>query len=100
MSVNTFGRGVMARVSAVEDMLPVTAERPQPYVLLGLVVASTTLCGSDAYPFQCPVDGAGIAGGLDERLDEHGGGVEAFGPVLGQAMARRCEPRLEILIQG
>ena len=36
-------------------------------------------------PARCPVDGAGVAGCLDEGLDEHGGGVVAPGPVLGQA---------------
>ena len=38
-------------------------------------------------PPRCPVDGAGVAGRLDEGFDEDGGRVVAFGPVFGQAPA-------------
>ena len=33
------------------------------------------------------IDGAGVARGFDEGLDEHGRGVVALGPVPGQAVA-------------
>ena len=78
-------------VSAVEDVLPVVAERPQPDVLPGFVeafvpvIASASLSGSDVGPSRGPVDGAGVAGRLDEGLDEHGGDAIALGPVFGQA---------------
>ena len=51
------------------------------------VVAFAPLGGSEVDPARCPVDGTGVTGGLDESLDEHGGGAMALGPVLGQAPA-------------
>ena len=77
----------MAVVSAVEDLLPVSPQRPQPDVLSGLVVESSSLCGSNVNPPRSPVDGAGVARGLDEGFDEHGGGVGTLIPVFGQATA-------------
>ena len=80
----------MAGISAIEDMLPVSPQRLQPDVLLGLVVAfapvvaSASLGRTDVAPARCPVDGDGVAGGLDEGFDEHGGGAIALGPVLSQ----------------
>ena len=42
-------------------------------------------------PARCLVDGAGVARGLDEGLDEHGRGVVTLGPVVGQAPADEGE---------
>ena len=42
-------------------------------------------------PGRCLVDGAGEALGLDEGLDQHGRGVVALGPILGQLAADEGE---------
>ena len=110
------GRGISAdviypprRILAIEAAFPVSSQGPEPDILFRLVelpvpvVAPAPLGGADMDPARCPVDRAGISRGLDECLDEHGRGVVALGPVLGQArrmMARMCEPRLGILTQG
>lgn len=69
----------MALVSAVEDLLPVIAKRPEPYVLFGLVEASASLCGSSLIF----VDAVGVAGCLDE-CDSH--------DVVLDLMSRRSNP--------
>ena len=93
-----FVHAVMGVVdSTIECSLPVLSEGSQPDVFFGLgsfcmpVIASSSLGGSDGDPARCPVDGAGVARGLDEGLDEHGGGVVALDPVLRQAPAHDGE---------
>ena len=94
------GRGISAGVSirpgpilAIEGAFPIPSQGPEPDIffrLVGLpvaVVAPAPLGGPDAGPAGGPVNGAGVARGLDEGLDEHGRGVVALGPVLGQAAA-------------
>ena len=67
------GDGV--EISTIESSLPVSPERPQPDVFPGFgalhvrVVAPASLGGPDMDPSRCPVDGAGVARGLDEGLD-------------------------------
>ena len=105
-----FGHAVMGvSGSTIERSLPVLAEGSQPDVLFRLgsfrmpVIASSSLGGSDGDPARRLVDGAGVAWGLDEGLDEHGRGVVALGPVPGRRrrrMARMCEPRLGISTHG
>ena len=80
-------------ILAIEGAFPIPSQGPEPDIffrLVGLpvaVVAPAPLGGPDAGPAGCPVDRAGVARGLDEGLDEHGRGVVALGPVLGQAPA-------------
>ena len=63
--------------SPVEGSLPVFSEGAKPDVLFRLgafrvaVVSSPALGGSDTDPARCIVDGAGMARGFDEGLDEH-----------------------------
>ena len=68
----------MGRVdSTIERSLPVFSEWSQPDVLSRLgafrvpVVAPASLGGPDVDPARCPVDGAGVARGLDEGLRKH-----------------------------
>ena len=93
-SGKAFVHAVMGVVdSTIECSLPVLSEGSQPDVLFGLgsfrmpVIASSSLGGSDGGPARCPVDGAGVARGLNEGFDEHGCCVVAVGPVPGQAAA-------------
>ena len=94
------GRGISAGVSirpgpilAIEGAFPIPSQGPEPDILFRLVglpvpvVAPAPLGGPDAGPAGGPVNGAGVARGLDEGLDEHGRGVVALGPVIGQAPA-------------
>ena len=53
------------------------------------VVTPAPLGGPGVDPSRGAIDGAGVARGLDEGLDEHGGDVVALGPVDGQASALR-----------
>ena len=84
-------------ILAIEGAFPILSEGSEPDVLPGLVVllmaiiAPAPLSRSDTGPARRPVDGAGVARGLDEGLDEHGRGVVAPGPVLGQAAAHDGE---------
>ena len=80
-------------ILAIEGSFPVFSQGPEPYVLAGLVVelvpvvSAAPLGGADMDPARCLVDGAGVARGLDEGLDEHGSGAVALGPVVRQAPA-------------
>ena len=84
-------------ISPVESAPPVLSEGPEPDVFLGLVpsgvsvVSAPSLGGSDEGPAGRLVQGAGEARGLDEGLDEHGRGVVALGPVVGQLPADQGE---------
>ncbi len=75
----------------VEPSFPVFSWRAQPDVLFRLVVLSGRIVaapspgGANMDPSRGPVDGAGVARGLDEGFDEHGRGVVALGPVAGKA---------------
>ena len=77
--------------------MPIFSEGAEPDVLFQLgsfrmrVVAPPALGGSDPDPARGPIDGAGVARGLDEGLDEQGRCVVALGPVLGQALAHEGE---------
>ena len=88
-------RGSM--MSAVESSPPVLAEGPEPVGFFRLaalpvsVVAPAPLGGPDVGPARCLVEGAGEARGLDEGLDEHGRGIAALGPILGQLPAHERE---------
>ena len=55
------------------------------------VVSPPALGGSDRDPARSLVDGAGVARGLDEGLNEHRGRVVALGLVPGQAAANDDE---------
>ena len=80
-------------ILAIEGAFPIPSQGPEPDILFRLVglpvpvVAPAPLGGPDAGPAGGPVNGAGVARGLDEGLDEHGRGVVALGPVIGQAPA-------------
>ena len=80
-------------ILAIEGAFPIPSQGPEPDILFRLVglpvpvVAPAPLGGPDAGPAGGPVNGAGVARGLDEGLDEHGRGVVALGPVIGQALA-------------
>ena len=82
-----------SEILAVECAFPIPSKGPEPDIFFRLVVlpvavvAPAPLGGSDMDPARCPVHGAGVARSLDEGLDQHGGGVVALGPVLGQAAA-------------
>ena len=82
-----------SEILAVECAFPIPSQGPEPDIFFRLVVlpvavvAPAPLGGSDMDPARCPVHGAGVARSLDEGLDQHGGGVVALGPVLGQAAA-------------
>ena len=82
-------RGILA----IESALPIASEGAEPDILFWLgafhvrVVAPSTLSGPDMGPAGGSIDGAGVARGFDEGLDEHGRGVVALGPVPGQAVA-------------
>ena len=84
-------------ISPVESAPPVLSEGPEPDVFLGLVpsgvsvVSAPSLGGSDEGSAGRLVQGAGEARGLDEGLDEHGRGVVALGPVVGQLPADQGE---------
>ena len=85
------------RILTIERAVPVSSQGPEPDILFRLVVlpvpvvAPAPLGGADMDPARCPVDRAGISRGLYERLDEHGRGVVALGPVVGQAPADEGE---------
>ena len=76
-------------IPAIEGSLPIASERPEPEVLAGLVaelvaiVAPAALGGCDVNPARGSMDGAGVARGLDEGLDEHERGAVARGPAHG-----------------
>ena len=80
-------------ILAIEGAFPVPSQGPEPDILFRLVVlpvpvvAPAPLGGADMDPARCPVDRAGISRDLYESLDEHGRGVVALGPVIGQAPA-------------
>ena len=84
-------------ISPVESAPPVLPQGSEPDVLLRLipsgvsVVSAPSLGGSDESPAGRLVQGAGEARGLDEGLDEHGRGVVALGPVVGQLPADQRE---------
>ena len=91
---NQRGRFNMARrILTIERAFPVPSQGPEPDILFRLVVlpvpvvAPAPLGGADMDPARCSVDRPGISRGLYERLDEHGRGVVALGPVVGQASA-------------
>ena len=95
---NQRGRFNMARrILTIERAFPVSSQGPEPDILFRLVVlpvpvvAPAPLGGADMDPARCPVDRAGISRGLYESLDEHGRGVVALGPVVGQAPADEGE---------
>ena len=95
---NQRGRFNMARrILTIERAFPVSSQGLEPDILFRLVVlpvpvvAPAPLGGADMDPARCPVDRAGISRGLYERLDEHGRGVVALGPVVGQAPADEGE---------
>ena len=97
-TVSTFVQGMVTAVDlTIERSLPVLTERSQPDVLFRLgsfrmaVIAFSSLGGSDVCPTGCRVDGAGVARGLDDGLDEHGRDVVALGPVPGQEAAHDGE---------
>ena len=81
------------RILTIERAFPVPSQGPEPDILFRLVVlpvpvvVPAPLGGADMDPARCPVDRAGISRGLYESLDEHGRGVVALGPVVGQAPA-------------
>ena len=82
-----------ARILAVQGAPPIPSERSEPDILarfvveLVAVVATSPLGGPYPYPARCPVDGAGVARGLDEGFDKNRRDVVALGPVLGQVAA-------------
>ena len=84
-------------ISPIESAPPVLPQGSEPDVLLRLipsgvsVVSAPSLGGSDESPSGRLVQGAGEARGLDEGLDEHGRGVVALGPVVGQLPADQRE---------
>jgi len=96
-------------ISPGESPAPVFAQGSEPDVLFRLiasgmaVVSAPSLGDADECPAGGLVEGAGEARGLDEGLDEDGGGVVALGPVVGQLAADEGEDvgaEVGYLIQG
>ena len=81
----------------IEGAPPIFLEGAEPDVLFRLssfvmpVVAPASLGGPYMGPARGLVDGAGVARGLDEGLNEHRRDVVALGPVGGQAPAHDGE---------